>query len=85
VKFIEVDAWVESEVEAKAELGQPLSSDHPDMLCVSVSREEDPPIVQALPPKRDHPANPKLPQIQDPAPDPLPGKVRWRLHYKVNE
>lgn len=85
MQIIEADVWVESEAEAMQELHLPLSQDHPDLICVSVSREQEPPSEQPLPDKRPDPRNPNWPMIQDPAPAPLPGKVRFRLHYKAEK
>ncbi len=77
--FTEVDAWTTDESEAKAAIGKPLSGDHPDLVCVSVHQETEAPIAQPLPPERK---NEHGRPVQDPAPPPVPGKSRWRLHYE---
>lgn len=82
IKIQSADVWVDDdEACAKAHVGQPLSADHPDILCVSCSREQDHPIPQAPPEPRP---DDKIPgkMIQDPTSDPLPGKARYRLHYE---
>lgn len=71
----------DDEKEARAAVGLPLSSDQPDLICVGVAREEAHPTAQAKPEPRPDPKDPRR-TIQDPAPDPLPGKVSWVMHYE---
>ena len=72
---------VDNEDEALAAVGKPFSSDHPNIVCTRISREQDHPIAQARPAPRPDPKDPRR-TIQDPAPDPLPGKATWVLHYE---
>lgn len=78
---------VTSEDMAKAAVGSTLSEDHADLVCTRYAREQGHPIPQAAPEPRQREKGdpPGIGKIQDPAPDPLPGKVTYRLFYERKE
>jgi hypothetical protein len=83
MKILEADIWVESQAEAEAAVNSPLSGEYPGLVCVHVSREQEPPIAQPKPDPHKDEKTGKM--VQGPTPPPLPGKVRWRCHYKPGE
>lgn len=82
VKVIEADVWMDgTEEDAIKAVGTELGS----LVCVSWHAEQLPDIAQPAPPVRMvslSPGGPLRP-VQDPTPDPIPGGVRYRLHYKA--
>lgn len=75
----------ESEEVAKAAVGSALSKDHPDLVCTRYAIEQDHPAHQAAPePRTRTPKDPPGPaMIQDPAPAPEPGAIRYRLFFET--
>lgn len=81
-----IEVIVTSEAMAKAAVRSVFSADYPDLVCVRYATEQGHPIAQSAPAKRKRtPEDPKGPtMIQDPTPEPLPGRTTYRLFYEAS-